>query len=53
MSKTDVSEKARSAVCPCESVARRVKLYVVGVVDDPPKSLVVITPVLEFSEQFA
>jgi len=53
MSNTDVSEKARSAVCPCASVARRVKLYVVGVVDDPPKSVVVITPVLEFSEQFA
>ena len=29
------------------------KLYVVADVDDPPKSLVVIAPVLEFSEQFA
>jgi hypothetical protein len=34
-------------------VTRRVKLYVVADVDDPPKSVVVITPVVEFSEQFA
>ncbi len=34
-------------------MTRSVKLYVVADVDDPPKSLVVITPVAEFSEQFA
>ena len=34
-------------------MTRSVKLYVVADVDDPPKSLVVITPVVEFSEQFA
>ena len=49
----DVSENARSAVCPCASVTRSVKLYVVAEVDVPPKSVVVITPVAEFSEQFA
>ena len=34
-------------------MTRSVKLYVVADVDDPPKSVVVITPVVEFSEQFA
>ena len=34
-------------------MTRSVKLYVVADVDDPPKSVVVITPVAEFSEQFA
>jgi hypothetical protein len=34
-------------------VALKVKLYVVADVDDPPKSLVVIAPVLALSEQFA
>ena len=34
-------------------MTRSVKLYVVADVDDPPKSVVVITPVAELSEQFA
>ena len=45
--------KFLSAVWLSASVILIVKLYVVGVVDAPPKSVVVITPVEEFKVQFA
>ena len=41
----EVKLKLLSAVCPSASVILIVKLYVVGVVDEPPKSVVVNAPV--------